>query len=78
MNGKNARLLRQRIGMKKENLRQGDYAVLKKVKKIVHLRNKLGELALPREVEREVVVNKNKYFYRKVKKQFYKENKKRG
>lgn len=72
MNGKKARKLRKQLGMTKENLRQPEYGVIKKVKKNVYFRNNIGELLSPIQTERQVIVNKSLYFYRKVKKEMQK------
>ena len=72
MNARKARKLRKQLGMTKENLRSPEYGALKTVKKKVYFRNNIGELLPPKEVARQVIVNKSKYFYRKVKKQFKK------
>jgi hypothetical protein len=68
MNQRKARQIRKKLGMTTKNLREKDYAVLKKVKKIVYFRNGRGDLqATP--VERQVIANRNLHFYRKAKKQ---------
>jgi hypothetical protein len=72
MNAKKAKKLRKQLGMTKENLRSPEYGALKTVKKNVYFRNSIGELLPPQEVARQVVVNKSKYFYRKVKKELQK------
>lgn len=72
MNGKKARKLRKQLGMTVQNMRQPEYGVIKKVKKNVYFRNNIGELLPPMETERQVIVNKSLYFYRKVKKELMK------
>ena len=72
MNARKARKIRKQLGMTKENLRQAEYGALKTVKKVVYFRDGFGQLLPSKEVVRQVVVNKSKYFYRKVKKQFKK------
>jgi hypothetical protein len=67
MNGKKARKLRKSLGMSNENLRQKEYGVTNKVSKIVYFRNRLGDLN-PTKSERQVLVNKNLFYYRQVKK----------
>jgi NACalpha-BTF3-like transcription factor len=71
MNGKKARKLRKQLGMTKENLRSPEYGSIKSVKKTVFFRNKIGGIT-PQETTRQVLVNKSKYVYRKVKKQLSK------
>ena len=72
MGGKKARKIRKKLGMTKHNLRNPEYGVLKTVKKTVYFKNKLGELSLPMEVERQVIVNKSVYKYKRVKKELKK------
>jgi hypothetical protein len=68
MRNKKAKKLRKELGMTKENFRQKDYGVLKEVEKVVYFRNSLGNLT-PVKCKRQVIVNRNLYYYRKMKKQ---------
>lgn len=67
MNAKKARKLRKALGMTKENLTQKEYGAIKHKAKMVYFKDSLGEV-VPRKAERFTLVNKNKHYYRKVKK----------
>lgn len=54
--------------MKKENLRTAEYNRIKHPKKLVWLKDRMGEASLV-ETERFTVINTSKNYYRKMKKQ---------
>lgn len=74
MNQKKARALRKALGMTKENFRQKEYGAIKHPAKIVYFRNGTGDL-VPTKAERVTIVNKNLNYYRRAKKELYKQGK---
>jgi len=68
MNQRRAREIRKKLGMSKENLRKTEWGSINPVEKIVFFRDPVHGL-VRQKVTRVTLVNKNKYFYRKTKKQ---------
>jgi hypothetical protein len=68
MSAKKAKKLRKELGMSKKNLTEPEYKEINETTKVVYFKNNLGEL-VPQQVTRKQVVNRNKNFYRKQKKE---------
>lgn len=68
MSEKNNRKLRKALGVTRENLKTAEYIDINPVTKIVYFRNRNGEL-VPTKTTRTQRINRNKLYYRRMKKQ---------
>lgn len=73
MSAKNAKKLRKKLGMTKENMKnKEELKEINTVKKIVYFKNSFGE-TVPALAERSQVINPNLNYYRKMKKELKKD-----
>tara|TARA_R100000951_G_scaffold115132_2_gene122223 strand:+ start:10042 stop:10287 length:246 start_codon:yes stop_codon:yes gene_type:complete len=72
MSAKKAKALRKKLGLTNKTIKamreKDDIQKINPVTKVVYFKNHLGDL-VPRKTTRSQVVNRHKYFYRKMKKE---------